>query len=82
VKGHVLCSKVVNFRMFRLLIILKACCSLCADSDIFNLLVLSWPFFMEATQKNFLKGDVGKSKVSSQYKLFLPQFEFSKIYPW
>lgn len=64
-----------------LLIILKACCSLCADSDIFNLLVLSWPFFMDTAQKNFLKSDVGNSNVSSQYKLFLPQlFEFSKIY--
>ena len=63
-----------------LLIILKACCSLCADSDIFNLLVLSWPFFMDTAQKNFLKSDVGNSNVSSQYKLFLPQCEFSKIY--
>ena len=63
-----------------LLIILKACCSLCADSDLFNLLVLSWPFFMDTAQKNFLKSDVGNSNVSSQYKLFLPQlFEFSKI---
>ena len=35
---------------------------------------------METTQKNFLTSDVGNSKVSPQYKLFLPQFEFSKIY--
>lgn len=61
-----------------LLVILKACCSSCADSDIFNLLVLSWPSFMETAQKNFLKSDVGNSKVSSQYKLFYLNLNLAK----